>query len=188
MAPKNGAAIRLSRDEWLERALDILATEGQTKLRVEAVCKALGVTKGSFYWHFKDRDDFVRSIVLFWSHRFTEPVIQEVADMGGGARERVHKLLRVVSEKGLARYDISVRAWAAQEPDLVALMVKDVDERRLSFVGSLFSELGFDGQETDMRARATIAYLTYEALNLAETSDQDRSRMLNRFFELITSQ
>ena len=186
MAPKIGATTRLSRDEWLARALDILAAEGRAKLRIEDICKALGVTKGSFYWHFKGRDDFVHSVVQFWSAQFTDPVVTHITQMDGAAEERLKELMQVVSEGRLARYDVSVRAWAAQDPDLVAAIVKDVDERRIAFVGSLFAEMGFKGRIGEMRARALVAYLSYEESVLAKSEEKDRSKMLDQFFQLLT--
>jgi AcrR family transcriptional regulator len=182
---KKGSNGRLGRDEWLARALDILALEGQAKLRIETICKALGVTKGSFYWHFKDRDDFVRSVVQFWSDHFTDPVMERVTRMGGSARERIKALMHAVSEGRFARYDVSIRAWAAQDPELVAAIVKAVDKRRLAFVGSLFDEMGFEGPEAEMRARALVAYLSYEESVLAKSAKKDRSAMLDRFFDLV---
>ncbi len=185
MAPRNGVTTRLSRDEWLARALGILATEGQAKLRVEAICAALGVTKGSFYWHFKDRDDFVCGLTRYWSDQFTDPVIAQVAQSANDAGERLKVLLYAVSDGGFARYDVSIRAWAAQDPDLVAAMVRHVDERRLAFVGSIFAELGFEGDEIGMRARACIAYLSFESSFLVKSTDDDRHNMLDAFFDMI---
>lgn len=187
MAPGNGTATRLSRDEWLARALDVLASEGQGKLRIEAICAALGVTKGSFYWHFKDRDDFVRSLVVFWSEQFTAPVMRLVTQSASGAGERLKSLLRVVTEGGYARYEVSIRAWAAQDPELVAVIVRDVDEQRLAFVTSIFVDLGFQGNEAEMRARACIAYMSFEASCLVKSTEEDRSRMLAQFFGIITA-
>lgn len=186
MASKKTPPKRLTRDEWLARALDILALEGGAKLRVDAICEALSVTKGSFYWHFKDRDDFVRSVVQFWSTRFTDPVVEGITEIGGTAKARLKSLMRFVSEGGFARYDVSVRAWAQQDPDLVAAIVKDVDERRLAFVGSLFTEMGLRGRAAEMRARACVAYLSYEASVLAKSADKDRSKMLDQFIDMIT--
>jgi AcrR family transcriptional regulator len=186
VAEKKGSNGRLSRDQWLAQALDILALEGQAKLRIETICKALGVTKGSFYWHFKDRDDFVRSVVEFWSEHFTDPVVQQVAQLGGSAQDRLKALLRNVSEGDFARYDVSIRAWAAQDPDLVAGIVKKVDKGRLAFAGSLFKEMGFEPREAEMRGRACVAYLSYEAAVLAKSSEKDRQGMLEHFFNMIT--
>ena len=185
MAPKNGLSARLSRDQWLARALDVLAMEGHAKLRLETICSELGVTRGSFYWHFKDRDDFVRSVVLYWSGQFTDPVIDHIRQLGDDAQERLRSLMHFVSEGGYARYDVCVRAWAAQDPGLVAKIVEDVDRRRLTFVRSLFTGMGFEGRESEFRARACIAYLMFEASVLVKSADQDRSKMLNRFFDVI---
>ncbi len=187
MTPTNGPPTRLNRDEWLARALDVLATEGQGKLRVEALCAALGVTKGSFYWHFKDRDDFVRSLVLFWSDQFTQPVMTCVIQLASEPGERLKLLLRVVSDGGYARYDVSMRAWAAQDPELAAVIVRDVDERRLAFVVEIFTNLGFDSKESEVRARACIAYLSYESSCFVESPGERRSEMLDMFFSIITS-
>lgn len=186
MARQNGTNGRLSRDEWLARALDIVALEGQTKLRIDTICRALGVTKGSFYWHFKDRDDFVHGVVAYWSNHFTDPVREQVSQLPGTARDRLKALMRIVSEGGFARYDVSIRAWAAQDPELVAAIVKAVDKRRLDFVGSLFADMGFEPFESEMRARACVAYLSFEASVLAKSAKKDRSRMLDGFFDLIT--
>jgi AcrR family transcriptional regulator len=186
MAKKNSSNGRLSRDEWLAQALDILALEGQAKLRIETICKALGVTKGSFYWHFKDRDDFLYSVAQFWSHRFTDPVMARVAQMSGSARDRLKALMHTVSGGGFARYDVSIRAWAAQDPNLLAAIVKTADKRRLDFVGSLFADMGFDPFESEVRARACVAYLSFEEAVLAKSPKKDRSRMLDRFFDVIT--
>ena len=185
VAGRNGHARRLSRDQWLGQALDILAAEGQAKLRIDTICKALGVTKGSFYWHFKDRDDFVRSVVKFWSEHFTDPVVQQISQLGGSAQDRLKALLRKVSEGDFARYDVSIRAWAAQDPELVAGVVKTVDKGRLAFCGSLFKEMGFDAREAEMRARACVAYLSYEASVLVKSSKKDRPKMLDQFFNVI---
>ena len=186
MVKKSATNGRLSRDEWLAQALEVLAHEGQAKLRIDTICAALGVTKGSFYWHFKDRDDFLHSVVQFWSDRFTAPVMQQVTDMGGTAKQRIKTLLRVVSEGRFARYDVSIRAWAAQDPDLLSAIVEEVDRQRLAFVASLFTELGFEDPEAEMRARALIAYVSFEESVLAKSSKKARSALLDQFSDLIT--
>ncbi|MGE3830704.1 MAG: TetR/AcrR family transcriptional regulator [Parvibaculaceae bacterium] len=175
----------MSRDEWLTQALDLLAREGQAKLRIDAICKAVGVTKGSFYWHFKDRDDFVHSVVQFWSDRFTDPVMARVAQTSGSALDRLRALMHTVSEGGFARYDVSIRAWAAQDPELVASMVKAVDKRRIAFVSSLFAEMGVEPQDAEMRARACIAYLSFEEAALAKSAKKDRLKLLEQFCDVI---
>ena len=135
---------RLSREEWLSQALEILAREGNAKLRVDAICKALGVTKGSFYWHFRDRRDFLRSLIEYWSTAFTTVGIDAIQGLQGDARERLFGLMKLLHDAGYPRHDVSVRALAAQEPEL-AEIVRNVDRQRLAYVRSLFAEMGFSG-------------------------------------------
>ena len=86
-------AYRLLRQDILSGAL----APGM-KLRIDTLCKALGVTKGSFYWHFEDRDDFVRSVVEFWSKNFTDPVVEQISQRGGSAADRLKSLMQTVSD------------------------------------------------------------------------------------------
>lgn len=186
MAGKPRGAPRLDRNEWLMRALDALARKGDAALTIDALCKALNVTKGSFYWHFKDRDDFIRNLVQFWGALTTDPVIERVTQTSDDAKERLRTLLRLVSEGGYAKYDVSVRAWAARNPNLVVDLVSDVDQRRLTFVASIFTAIGFDAVEAETRARAAIAFLTFEALVLVPSTANERAIRLDRFFAMLT--
>ena len=82
-------AQRLSREEWLMLALEEVAREGGAKLRIDKLVEGLGVTKGSFYWHFKDREDFVQSLVEFWAEYTTTKVIEIMSQARGDAQERL---------------------------------------------------------------------------------------------------
>jgi len=79
VSAKKAETPKYSCKEWLSLALDVLAREGNAKLRVEAIAAALGVTTGSFYWHFKNRSDFLESLVRHWGMVTTDPVIEHVS-------------------------------------------------------------------------------------------------------------
>ena len=186
VSAKKAKAPRYSREEWLSLALDVLARGGNAKLRVEAIAAALGVTTGSFYWHFKDRSDFLESLVRHWGVVTTDPVIEHVSGSPGDAKSRLYALLDIVFRMNLARYDVSVRAWAAQEPSIEPL-VAEVDERRFGFVRSLLSEIGFQDQELEMRVRACIGYLILDPTVFDSTRDEKyRFEMLTLFHAVIT--
>jgi AcrR family transcriptional regulator len=87
---------RFSRDEWLERALEVISREPHGKLRIHELVKDLGVTRGSFYWHFKDRDDFVRSLAEYWDRWSTNQVIHAVERAGGDPINRLRTLMEFV--------------------------------------------------------------------------------------------
>ena len=124
---------RLNRQEWLSRSLEVLSREGKAKLRIDPLTKTLGITKGSFYWHFKDRADFVKSLAEYWAKYSTDQVIEEVNQSQGTASDRLLKLMDFLCRKDFGKYDVSMRAWAAQEPE-VAKIVKKVDKQRFVFV------------------------------------------------------
>jgi AcrR family transcriptional regulator len=176
---------RLSREAWLAQALDVLARNGNAKLRVETIAAALGVTTGSFYWHFKDRDEFLESLVRYWGTMSTDPVIEHVSNLHGDARQRLTALTDLVMREDYAQFDVSVRAWAAQEPAIQPLVI-EVDRRRLAFVRSLFAELGFEGSELEMRTRACIGYISLDPAIRDASDDSRRFEMLERFQALIT--
>ena len=168
---------RLSREQWLSNALEILSKEGNAKLRIETVTKALGVTKGSFYWHFKDRADFVRRIADYWARYSTEQVIEVINKSQGTASERLFDIMNFLYRKDHGKYDVSMRAWAAQEPE-VARIVKKVDARRFSFVRALFIELGFKGQELEMRTRTFVVFHSLELGSFARGTKKERLQLL----------
>lgn len=176
---------RLSREEWLSQALDILTREGNAKLRVDAICKALGVTKGSFYWHFRDRMDFLRSLIEYWSTAFTTVAIERLRRLEGDARDRLLGLMKLLHEVGYPRHDLSVRALAAQEPELAEL-VRRTDRQRLAFVRSLFAEMGFSGAELEMRTRLFVVYQSLELGFFDNVSEERYQEMMKRRHALLT--
>jgi AcrR family transcriptional regulator len=181
---KNKSSKRLSREEWLSHALQILSREGKAKLKIESLTKDLGVTKGSFYWHFKDRADFVRSLADYWARFYTTQVIDWIDQVQGDASDRLFKLIEYLFRKDIGRYEVAMRAWAAQEPE-VARIVKEKDEQRLTFVRSLFAEMGFKGQELEMRTRTFVVFHSLELGSFARGTREEREKLLklrHRFF------
>lgn len=153
---------RLSREEWLEAALEVLAREGEGRIRVRQLAAALGVTTGSFYAHFRDRSDFLTQILEYWNAEYTEGLAAAVASHPGPPRETLHWLARQVLARGAAQFDIPVRAWATHEPG-AAEMVQASDRTRLRSVGRLFRALGFRGRELAMRTDVYVTYMSSQA-------------------------
>ena len=152
---------RLSREEWLQKALEVLSREGESKLRIDRICQALGVTKGRFYWHFAGRTEFLEAILDYWARSFNQRVPETVEAHGGDARERLRFLFTMVTKENLGRYDNAFDAWAAHEPG-IADLVRKVYRLRWDYVGSLFRELGYRGVELEVRTAAFLSYLKVE--------------------------
>jgi AcrR family transcriptional regulator len=148
---------RLGKNEWIEAGLKALARDGVDAVRVERLAERLCVTKGSFYWHFQDRGTLLAALLEAWEKRATGAIIEAVEAKGGDSRTRLTKLFTIVSEAD-GRLDRAVRHWAVQ--DVTAkTAIAAVDRRRLDYLVSLFSEIGFKPAEAVARAR-----LVYHAL------------------------
>lgn len=161
MAPRDGRGARLSRDEWLARALDILATEGQARLRIEAVCAALGVTKGSFYWHFKDRQDLLDAVLQLWKEGRLRDIEKQTTAIPGKELAQIHHVIDVYSSvrnrKGIA-IELAVRDWARHDSTVNAI-VEEVDAYRLACTNKLFTALGLSDDEARARSILVFAYV-----------------------------
>jgi len=168
---------KLTRENWLEFSLDLLIKEGNAKLRIDTLVKSMGVTKGSFYWHFKDRDDFILKLVEHWTLISTLDVVEHMEQVQGSAEKRLFELTKYIVINDLTRYDIAIRAWALMEPQ-IAYLVRKVDKRRLDFIRDLFAEMGFKGKELEMRSRTLVAFHAMEHGLLIKNTQKDRIDML----------
>jgi AcrR family transcriptional regulator len=178
-------ARRLGREDWLARALKALETEGVAGVRVESLARSLGVTKGSFYWHFKDRDDLLESLLDYWANEVNTKVIEENRASGGDARARLRHLMRSITERELTRYDLAVRAWAVFDPR-AAGAAKQSDEQRYAYVKGLFHEIGFRGSPLELRTRLFMHYQIAEPILFLKHSAAERRKLLKLRHEFLT--
>jgi AcrR family transcriptional regulator len=174
----------LNRSEWLTRALDILAEKGGV-LTIDEMVRRIGVSRGSFYWHFKDRADFIHQLVKHWSQPFTLSVAEDVRLMEGNAEQKLMALMDNIERNRLTRFDIAIRAWASREPEAVRI-VKEVDKFRLNFVASLFKEIGFSGEELEMRTRLFVVYESLEIGLFSRITSKQKQRQLKLRHALLT--
>ena len=172
---------RFNRDDWLSLALETLSKQGKSKLTIDRLVADLGVTKGSFYWHFENRADFIQQLLEYWAKKFTYEVVEKINTIEGDAGARLFCLMELLSRNDASRYDIAVRAWAAQEP-AVAIVVRRVDMTRLGYVKNLFRDLGFDGDELTIRSRAFLYWASFELGLFEPLSKQENLRMLEQRF------
>lgn len=149
------------RAQWLSAGLDALRTGGAAAVRVERLATRLGITKGSFYWHFRNRDELLEALLEHWAREMTDAEFERVQSMGGGLRERLRALAEDVLEKGMGRYDPAIRSWARQDRK-VAAAVAQVDRRRVCALTGFFEQGGFGAGEARVRARLFYAFLLGE--------------------------
>jgi AcrR family transcriptional regulator len=151
----------LDRDAWIKGAIAILAEHGAERLRVEVLATRLGVTKGSFYWHFKDRRDLQDAVLEFWKDgRIRDIRKQTQAEPGGEAAALLHTIEVYASarnRKGIA-IEAAVRNWARRDPQAVAV-VEAVDAERLACSCRLFLACGLPAEEAQARSVMLYAYV-----------------------------
>lgn len=146
---------RLTKSAWLNHGLIVLAKKGAGQLKVGPMASALGVSRGSFYWHFADLAAFERDLMAAWEETTTGQVIEATNPSGG--REALERLIlrSLADDRAL---DHAVRAWALQNP-LVAERVARVDERRIDHIHTLLIECRLDASTATPRAQ--LLYWAY---------------------------
>ena len=176
----------LSRKAWLDLALRILGEEGLAGVRVERLARDLGVTKGSFYWHFVDRADLLENMLKYWADEFTGNLIEYLEAQVGDPAERLRMVMTTVDEQKLGQFDLAIRAWADHDP-LAAAVVRRVYRARLNFIRGIFSEMGFTGDELEMRTRTVVVYYTWQHTFNSSMSRADRRKLRRVQHKLLTS-
>ena len=183
MKDSNKHKNRLSRSEWLDRSLDLLS-ENKGHFRIDALVKKLGVTKGSFYWHFKNRDDFVHSLLNHWAETSTMSVLEQMDKyQNADAEKRLLGLMRILSNKEYSCFDIAIRNMAAWSEE-AANTVISVDKARLDIVSSLFKELGFRGKDLEVRVHifAVFQSLRQGFLGKEMSGSNAELKAMHKFF------
>lgn len=144
-------AERKTRNEWIAAALKAMAEGGVHAVRVERLARALGVSKGSCYWHFKDRHDLLAAMVDRWEEGGTERIIQQAEAGGGDVAARVRRLWELTSSDTRIASELAIRDWARRDPTIAA-RVQRVDDRRMQYLRQLFGQLGAPANEIEARA------------------------------------
>ncbi len=151
----------LGKTDWIAAAFRALVAGGPSAINVEPLAKSLGVTKGSFYWHFKDRAALHTAMLDHWEKIATDHIIDDVEAHGGSGRAKLERLINhAVSAApdayGGAQAEGVLRGWAASY-DPAGVILARVDKRRRAYLAKLFQEAGL--AKADARHAADIAYL-----------------------------
>jgi AcrR family transcriptional regulator len=147
---------QLSAKDWLDQGLKTLAERGFMALKAEPLAKALGVSRGSFYWHFADIGAFHAAILKHWREVAAEQIIANL-EAASDNRDRLPLLLRQAFGGRLA-LESAVRTWATVDP-AARSAVQAIDRRRLSYVESMLRAAGLSPGVA--RARAQILYWAF---------------------------
>lgn len=169
-APRKNASeprSSLTPAHWIDAAMALLVDHGVDAVRVDVLARQLGVTRGSFYWHFKDRDDLLKALLNAWRDGATEQIIKRFDHAHSDPRELIKELISLPfrGQRALraASIELAIRGWARRD-EMARHAVDEVDERRISYHAQVFSALGFSIAEARARAFALYAYEVAESL------------------------
>jgi AcrR family transcriptional regulator len=164
----------LSPTDWVEAATDFLINNNINSLDIPYLCRRLGVTKGSFYWHFKGRPELLKAILDEWRQRMTSDVSLRAERSSTTVESALRYLLGLIRRPRPSRrgaIERSVREWARTDP-LTRASVVEVDQMRLAFFQALFRRHGLPDREARLRAYAAYALMMGDSI-LKETIELD---------------
>ena len=157
MAEKSNDKGSLGKKDWLQAALEVLNQRGISSVKVLPLSKELGVTRGSFYWHFEDRDEMLREMLQYWEREQTDSVIKHARNLGAPPRERLADVLTNVILNRRSLYDTAIAAWGMFD-EHAATSYARVLRKRLRFLSSMLMEAGVDKEQADFRARLILGF------------------------------
>jgi AcrR family transcriptional regulator len=147
---------RLTKDDWITHGLRTLANEGANALKVGSMATKLKVSRGSFYWHFRDIADFRSQMLRSWQERSTDQVIRELDATKAEPDRLKHLMKRAFTAK--RNLDRAIRSWAAEDED-VAAVIASVDARRIAYIAKMLVAAGVERQRA--LSRAAFMYWAY---------------------------
>jgi len=147
----------LSREAWVKAATNLIAQEGVKAVAVEPLAMVLGVTKGSFYWHFKNRDELIQAVLEAWEQDQSADVVSRYGGIAD-PRRRLRVLLFAAFEDVENGRFFAALAVSSEDPR-VSPTLRRATERRLAFGVEAFQALGLS--EGEARERALLAYAAY---------------------------
>lgn len=180
---------QLDPTRWIEAAIDVLARDGIAGLRVEVLAKRCGVTKGSFYWHFKDRQSLLDAVLERWKAGRIIDIEKTTSVAPGKERDQLHYAIEVYgasrNRKGMA-IELAVRDWARHDAQAAAV-VESVDLYRLECTRKLFVAAGLSDAEA--KSRSLLLYACVFGLSLMHYThfDDNLADLKQRIAERIIS-
>jgi AcrR family transcriptional regulator len=181
---------RLSREDWIDAALQALADGGPREVAVERLAARLGATKGSFYWHFADREEVISEALAAWEREATDALIEELREVADPV-ERLQAGMVAGAELEEEEHP-DVRLLPSASDPVVGDVVRRVQRKRLDFLAEVFRDAGFPPAESRLRARLAYSlYLGWFMQRLVEgserTTPRERAAYQRRAIEILTA-
>ena len=168
---------RVSKEQWLSKALDTLESSGVEVVKIERLAKAFGISRSGFYWHFENRQDLLEHLLDYWVRLYTGVVTDDPDVAKLDPKKRLLTTMEMIRDKQLTKYDLAMNSWARLDSH-VHKVVKKVVKMRLDYLRGIFAELGFEGDELEMRVRLFLCYHAWEDIMFPDLSVRKHSKLL----------
>lgn len=174
---------RGSHEGWLEAAYDCLLESGVDSVKILPLAKRLNLSRTSFYWFFKDREELLSALIARWREKNTGNLVKRSEAYAESLAEAMLNVFDCWLSKELfdSQFEFAVRSWALQSPDILQ-QVQDADQARLEALTRMFMRFGYDEAAADVRARTTylvqIGYISMQ-------SEEDLALRMKRIPEYI---
>lgn len=180
------AITRTPRNGWIDEGLRALAAGGPDAVRVEALARTLGVSKGGFYGHFSDRSALLAEMLDSWERMSTREVIERVEREGGDARVKLRKAGALTFSRTLLPIDLAVRDWARRDP-AVAKRLRRVDNQRMEYLRELFGTFCSDADDIEARSMLAFSLLIGNHFMAADHGTRSRAEVIDLAARLLES-
>ena len=186
VAEKQGKSTEsLTRDDWISAAWDMLGENGLDGVRVEPLARRLGVTKGSFYWHFKDRQQLMEALLDRWFSIWDDQMLPDMEEAANPA-DRIWALFESVLGRLTRGQTVSLRMMSHSDAD-VARRIDERDAQRLSFPTSQLVEIGFAPDEARVRGQVYQTIMTGEYLRSGGLPLEERVARARSYHLMLSS-
>ncbi len=179
--------VRVTRADWLEQALDMLIRGGVDQVKVALLAARMGVSRSSFYWYFRSRQELLAALLSHWQETNTAALAAQAEAPAGTITGAVCNVFRCTANPDLfsTALDFAVRDWARRSGDVRALLAAS-DARRVEALRAMFARFGYDGVEALTRARVLYyMQLGYDTAPMHEPVEQ-RLAMVPHYLRVFT--
>ncbi|WPC04097.1 TetR/AcrR family transcriptional regulator [Pseudomonas sp. MBLB4123] len=180
---------RGSAEGWLEAAYEGLIESGVEAVRILPLAKKLNLSRTSFYWFFKDREELLAALLERWRAKNTGNLVRQAEGYAESIAEAILNVFDCWLSPALfdSQFEFAVRSWALQE-SRVADEVEVADRARLAALTEMFERFGYDGLSADVRARSTyLTQIGYISMNTREDA-LTRMQRIPEYVRIFTGQ
>ncbi len=182
---ENRVRQRLTREDWVRVAFEFLQERGAEGVKIVVMADRLGVTSGSFYWHFKDLRELRDCLLEYWEADLTDAIIDKAMGFSGSPEERILDLMLQVIEHDAAAPDHAVWVWSRSDPAARKVFERTL-RKRFDFARWMFKQTGLSERQATIRGRLLVAYLMGEFSTGLKTNKKWRG-VVREAFKVLTS-